>query len=348
MSRPLRAIQSTTGNVAREAVRTARPDLELVGVFAHSLDKVGRDLADLVGLTESTGLPATDDIDALLALEPDCVVYTPLHLDVAHLTRILGAGVNVVTSSEFLTGRGLGEEARASIVAAAHAGQASIFGSGMNPGFGQLLAGIAAGASRDVRHVKMSESVDVSLYAADSNMDDLGWGRSAGDPNHSADLEAATLVFGDGLGVLTRLLGIESPTYRCTASFAHATADLDLPGRFIAAGTVAGIDLRWEALVDSRPVAELHQRWVMSNELDPPMPVEHGYVIEVAGDPNMRLRLDIRPDIEDFSSLTTDDIHSIGMRITALPVVNAIPMVCASEPGIRTYADLTTVSTRLQ
>lgn len=61
----------------------------------------------------------------------------------------------------------------------------------------------------------------------------------------------------------------------------------------------------------------------------------------------MRIKLDIWPDADDFAGLTPTDIHSIGIRITALPVVNAIPMVCAAAPGIRTYADLTTVSTRL-
>ena len=53
-----------------------RPDLELVGVHANGAGKVGRDAADLCGLTSPTGVIATDDIDALVALGADCVVYT--------------------------------------------------------------------------------------------------------------------------------------------------------------------------------------------------------------------------------------------------------------------------------
>jgi hypothetical protein len=33
------------------------------------------------------------------------------------------------------------------------------------------------------------------------------------------------------------------------------------------------------------------------------------------------------------------------MKLTATPLVNAIPYVCAAEPGIRTYADLPSIST---
>jgi hypothetical protein len=70
-------------------------------------------------------------------------------------------------------------------------------------------------------------------------------------------------------------------------------------------------------------------------------------IVEIAGDPNVRVKLDMWPDVEDFGALTTDDLHAMGMRISALPVVNAIPMTCAAEPGIRTYAGLTAVSGRV-
>ena len=59
-----------------------------------------RDVADLCGLDAPTGVLATSDRVALLALAPDCVVYTSLHFDVDEVASILRAGVNVVTSSE--------------------------------------------------------------------------------------------------------------------------------------------------------------------------------------------------------------------------------------------------------
>ena len=73
-----RIIQFSTGNVGVHALRAIieRPDLELVGVHASGPDKNGRDAADLCGLGRPTGVMATGDVDALVALGADCVVYT--------------------------------------------------------------------------------------------------------------------------------------------------------------------------------------------------------------------------------------------------------------------------------
>jgi len=342
---PLRVVQWTTGNVAKEAVRAVivHRDLELVGGYAHSPEKVGRDVGELCGL-EPIGVVATDDVAALLDLHPDCVIYTPLHPDPDELARILGAGVNVVTTSAFMNGRSLGDEARDTIDAAARAGGATIFGSGMNPGFAQLFAAVAAGICRRVRHVRVSESVDVSLFAADSNMDDLGWGLPKDSPGHAAAVCEAVAVFADAVDVLAALFGVTLDERRCTVDFAHATKDLDIPGRPIATGHVAGLDVRWEGIVDGTAVLELHQRWVMSSNIEPAWSVEHGYLVEIDGEPKIRTKLEIWPHQEDLSALTLADIHGIGMMITALPAVNAIPAVCRAEPGIRTYVDLPVIT----
>jgi 2,4-diaminopentanoate dehydrogenase len=323
----------------------SHPDLELVGGFAHSPEKVGRDVGELCGL-EPIGIAGTDDIDALIGLRPDCVIYTPLHPNVDELSRLLGSGLNVVTTAEFLTGRGLGETARAAIAAAAERGGASIFGSGMNPGFAQLLAGVIAGVCARIHHVRITESFDLTLFAGDPNMDELGWGRPADSPGHADAVRDATAVFADALDVLATLLGVTLDEHRCTVDFAHAATDLDLPGRPILAGHVAGLDVRWEGVVGGRPVLELRQVWVMGPDLVPAWPVEHAYVIDVDGEPRIRTRFEIWPHQEDLSSLTATDLHGLGMVITGLPVVNAIPAVCAAAPGICTYGDLPVITSR--
>jgi 2,4-diaminopentanoate dehydrogenase len=57
--RTLRLVQWTTGKVASETVRAAvaHPDLELIGAFAHSPEKVGRDVGAPCGL-EPLGIAA--------------------------------------------------------------------------------------------------------------------------------------------------------------------------------------------------------------------------------------------------------------------------------------------------
>jgi hypothetical protein len=101
-----RVIQWSTGNVGFHSLRhlIRHPELELVGVHAHSPAKIGKDAGELAGFPEKTGIIATNDVDALLALEPDAVVYTVKgetrpHEVIPELERILSSGVNVVSTA---------------------------------------------------------------------------------------------------------------------------------------------------------------------------------------------------------------------------------------------------------
>ena len=103
---PLRVIQWSTGNAGTPALRgiIRHPGLELVGVHAHSPEKIGKDAAELCGLDEPSGVIATDDAEALLALDADCVCYTArgetrIREAVSDLSRILESGKNVVNTS---------------------------------------------------------------------------------------------------------------------------------------------------------------------------------------------------------------------------------------------------------
>ena len=104
-------VQWTTGNVGKESVKAilANPGLELVGCYAWSDSKVGTDVGELVGV-DPVGVAATNDIDALLELAPDVVVYNPMWLSVDEVVRILEAGVDVVTTAAFITGDRLGDD----------------------------------------------------------------------------------------------------------------------------------------------------------------------------------------------------------------------------------------------
>src|SRR5574338_440124 len=100
-----RVIQWSTGNVGRYALRQIldHPELALAGVLVHGADKDGRDAGELCG-RPPTGVRATRDVEAILALDADCVVYTatadrrPFDA-VKDIARILAAGRNVVSSS---------------------------------------------------------------------------------------------------------------------------------------------------------------------------------------------------------------------------------------------------------
>jgi hypothetical protein len=342
----IRLVQWTTGNISRAAVRALleRPDLELVGAFAYSADKVGKDVGDLCGLDGPLGVQATDDIDEIIALKPDCVVYMPLHPDFDHLERLLRAGINVATTAHFMTGRAYGEEARQRLSAAALEGGASLFGSGINPGYVQYLAAVASGICRSAHYVSILESFDIGPWAGDANQDELGWGRPAGDPGHPADVEKATIPFGDTCEALGNLLGLPIESVRCDVQFAHATKNLDIPGRDVRAGTVAGIWARWIGSVGGLDVVETAVRWAITPDIQPAWDIDMAYQIEVRGYPNVTLRAEVLPEV---GSMSMDEMVGMGSVITAMPVINALPAVVAAPPGIVGYQDLSTVATQL-
>lgn len=346
----LRVAQWTTGNVAAEAVKAIlrRDDLELVGAYAYSPEKNGVDVGTLCGLGRELGVRATTDVDALLALDLDCVVHMPLHRDTAELERLLRAGVNVVTSAEFLTGRSLPDGERTRLESAARDGGATLFGSGLNPGYMQMVAAVASGMTTNVQRVTMTESVDVGQFIGDANFAAVGWGRPPGDPGHAAAVEAGTVVFAEGVDALARIMGVDLDDIECDVEFAHATEDVVADGVTIRAGHVGGMDVGWHGVKAGVRVLSLNQRWVATPHLEPAWKVEHCYLIDVVGDPHINMRVGMFPTEADLADLTRDRMRGIGLRATAAPLVNAIPAVCAAAPRIATYADLPLITGPLQ
>ena len=98
-------IQCSTGNVGRQrSPLIGRPDLELVGVHAAEPARSGGTRPSCAG-SEPSGVLATDDVDALVGLGADCVVYTS-QAETRPQRRARGdrrpssrAGTNVVTTS---------------------------------------------------------------------------------------------------------------------------------------------------------------------------------------------------------------------------------------------------------
>lgn len=335
----VRVVQWTTGNVGKQSVQAIvrRPDLELVGCYAWSADKVGRDVGELCGV-DPVGVAATNDVDELLALKPDCVVYTPMWRDVGEMVRILESGVNIVSTAAFITGHSLGAD-RERIADACERGGATMFGSGISPGFVELLAIVAAGACDRVDKVTVLEEADTTAYDSPDTEIAAGFGRPIDDPDLQTMTAKGTAVFGEAVRMIGDALGVEFDDVRCEADYAETTSDLDLGSWTIAAGCVAGLHASWQGRVRDRTVVELSVRWRKGQTLDPDWQVGMGHVIEIAGRPTIRTTLSFLPP-PDFEATTMEEFMVLGHIMTAVPAINAIPAVVAAAPGIVTYNDL--------
>lgn len=335
-----RIVQWTTGNVGVKSVHAIVENslLELVGCYAWSSEKVGRDVGELCG-GEPVGVLATDDVDALLALKPDCVVYNPMFADVDHLVRILEAGVNVVTTSEFITGHRLGA-GRERIAQACEVGGSTIFGSGLNPGFMQLFAIISAGISDRVDRISIVESFDTTIYNSPDTEKIMGFGYPIDQSDLHAITEDGSGIFREAVILLAEALGVELDEIRCEAEYAQTTEDLDLPGGWhIAMGCVAGIDVRWKGFIGEREVVEVRGVWTKGQSLEPKWEMGFGHDITVEGRPTIKTTLAFEPP-PDFVGETIEDYILLGLTITAVPAITAIPAVVEAPPGIATYISL--------
>lgn len=326
----IRVAQWGTGIVGAAAVRAMveRPDLELVACFAWSKEKVGRDLGEICG-TAPLGVRATDSVAQLIAARPDVVLYMPLAWDVDAMVRLLEAGIDVISTANFITGASYGRAEQARLDAAARRGGASLYGSGINPGHANALGLLATGVCRRVTRVSVLESVDSTNYASAETWRALGFGELPGKPGLAEVAKRRSLVFLDAVEMMAGALRVKLDEVRYDVEFGVATRDLDLGYMQIGRGRICGLQGRWSGMLGGRAVIELSLMWRLGNAMEPDWKPVEGYVIEVEGDPGVRCRY----------SAVYGASPDFGL-ITAMPAVNAIPAVVAARPGLVTAADL--------
>src|ERR1039457_2054616 len=170
----LRVIQFSTCNVGRQSLRSLieRPDLELVGVHPSSPAKVGLDAAELCGLEEPTGVLATDNLDDLVSLRADCVVYTtraetrPSEA-IEELSAFLSTGTNVVATSLVWLDFPPHADAwlRDPLTHARLAGRSTMYVNGVDPVFsGNLLPLAALSFTERGESINVQEICDYGSY----------------------------------------------------------------------------------------------------------------------------------------------------------------------------------------
>lgn len=332
----LKIVQWTTGVVGKPAVRAIvkHPELQLVGCYTHSPQKVGQDVGTLCGI-DPIGVRATNDIDALLALKPDCVTYMPQFPNVDHMVRILESGCNIVSTAYFVTGSMFGRENLARIEAAARKGRASIYGTGVNPGLANVIGLVASGACARVDRISVLESADATPYESAGTWLAIGFGRPIDDPEAPALAERAMPSFKEAVAMMAGALAIKVDEIRYDVEYAAATEDVDLGYMKIGKGCISGLRCRWSAIANGKAVIELKIAWKLGTKLSPNWETFEGWLVEIDGEPNVRCLFQPR-GTQDFEPAL----------VTAMPAIHAIAAVCRAAPGIVTADQLPLITAR--
>ena len=348
----IRVAQIGTGNVGKPALAQLINDqrFELTGVWVSSDAKAGKDAAELAGLDGSTGITATTDLDAVLATDPECAVYTamadnrlPDALD--DYRRILSAGINVVGSSAVFLQypwQVLPEELLKPIEDAAQAGKSSVFVNGIDPGFANDLLPLAlAGTCQSIEQIRCMEIINYDTYDSAAVMFDvMGFGKPLDEIPILLQPGVLSLAWGSVVRQLAAGLGISLDEVTETYVREPAPEDFDIASGHIAKGTAAALRFEVRGMLDGRAAVVLEHVTRLRNDLHPdwPQPAQEGgsYRVEITGEPSYAMDICL-------SSRKGDHNHA-GLVATAARVVNAIPAVVAAPPGIRTTLDLPLVT----
>jgi 4-hydroxy-tetrahydrodipicolinate reductase len=318
------------------------PDMTLVGLYVYSPDKVGRDAAELGGRGGPTGVLATDSIDEILALGADCVLYMPQACNFDDVCRLLESGANIVTTrGEFQYPPGMDQSVRARIESACQRGGTSIHGTGSSPGFiSEAVPLVLTSTQRHLDSLSIEEYADLSKRNSPVLLFELmGYGKDPEkfDRGRWAHGEQS---FGPTLRLLADALGLPLDSVEASGEVATASRTTEIAAGTIEAGTVAAQRLRVQGLRGGKPLVSFMATWYCTTELDQVWDLRAtGWRLFMAGDAPL--------DVEMRFAVPLEDMGEWSPGYTANRAVNAVPVVCAAEPGIRTTVDLPQVIARL-
>jgi 4-hydroxy-tetrahydrodipicolinate reductase len=263
-----RVIQWSTGNVGAYALRAilSHPELELAGVWVHSEKKSGRDAGELCGIGP-VGVAATNDADALLELDADCVCYTAtadlrLMEAVDDVCRILRSGKNVVSSSlvPLVHPSQLGPDVQKRLEEACTAGDVSVWFSGIDPGFANDVLPLAlSGLSESWTQIRAREVVNYATYnQPEVVLGTMGFGKPMDELPILLQPGTLTVAWGGTIRLLAEGLGLSLDEIRQHYECLPAPRDLDTPMGVIGKGTRAA--LRFEVQPSRRGARHPHAR----------------------------------------------------------------------------------------
>ncbi len=331
-----RVVQWATGNIGSRAMRAVveHPSMQLVGVHVHSNEKVGRDAGGLCGLAP-IGVLATRDVDEIIGLGADCVLYMPQGCDLDEVCALLASGANVVTTrGEFHRPASMDAGQRARVEEACRTGRSSIHSTGSSPGFiTEAVPFVLSSLQRRLDGIVIDEFADLSRRPSPGLLfEQMGFGREPDtfDPRRWSHGAAS---FGPSLHLVADALGLPLDTVDSSGEVAVAGTTTSIAAGTIERGTVAAQRMVVTGWRRGEPLLRFRATWYCTDDLEPDWELRPtGWRVVVDGD--TPLDVDLRLDVP------IERMGDVSPNFTANRAVNAVPAVCAAAPGIRTSVEL--------
>jgi hypothetical protein len=324
------------------AILDHRTDLEVVGAKVYSESKHGKDVGELAG-RDPVGVLATTDTAEVLALEAECVLYTPRTTDLDEVCAILASGKNLVTTAFLFHPRRLPTADRDRVLAACERGGTSVHGSGLNPGnLSGVLPLALSGMSRTIDRITLQERADWSVYESTGiTFDNMAFGQpvEAISPTTNAFLAFNSSIFTEQVWFLSDALNAGIDEVTATVEAVAARQDHQIFDHLLQAGTTAGQRWNWVGRRSGQPLIEIETLWTVGGEYPDHWPrPKDGWTLTIEGDPSMRTHF---LALASFTRQASMEEHVGSANVaTAMQVLNAVPAVCGAAPGFATMASL--------
>jgi hypothetical protein len=320
----IRIVQYGLGPIGRElaSVAVTRPGLTLSGGIDISPALVGRRLDEVLGLGQTGTLVSDDAREVLDKSKPDVVLHatgSSLEQVVPQIEQAITRGANVISTCEelawpFLRYPELSE--RLDQLARQHG--VSVLGAGVNPGFVMdKLAITLMGACQEVRSIHIDRAVNAA-HRREPLQRKVGAGLTKA---HFEGLVTAGKVRHVGLTesayMLAHVLGLEEVVV--TEDIGPVIAEQDARTDYVEIhqGEVAGVEQVARVIVGTEEIAHLRLRMAVG--------VEERDRIVIDGVPPLDMTI-------------AGGVH--GDRATAALIVNCIPSILSTAPGLRTMVDI--------
>ncbi|GAB4148612.1 MAG: hypothetical protein Tsb0016_19650 [Sphingomonadales bacterium] len=330
------------------------PDLELAGLYVHGGAKEGKDAGE-IARRAMTGIRATRSIDDILAIDADVVLHCPLlqfpydaHDD--DVRRLLESGKNVISINNYFHPPSLGADYAARLDAACSKGNATLAGTGINPGLiAERVAVMASGLCIELDRIHCREVYDcLAMPNANYVFGVMGMGSKA----ETVDLTDGplarmfTAMFRQCVGGLAARLQLPLSGIEADHRITVAPDDIEARAGVIAKGTVAATNWQVHGLIDGKRVITHSVNWTMGRTVPGYEDFTH-WEISLRGKPGIDIKMDI-VEPEDSSVKTTAVQYGVaGMVIQAIPHVVAAPAGLFQFPSAPHYRPrLNTVTAR--
>ena len=342
-----RVVQWSAGRVGTSSMRAVieHPAMQLVGLWVHSESKEGKDAGKLCGL-QANGIKATRNIDDIVALKPDCVLYMQEGCNINDVCRILEAGINIVTTrGEFHSPARMDQSMRQQAEQACRRGNSSIHSTGVSPGFVTEALPIAlTSLSRHLDCLTIDEFANMPASCSDEMLlDVLRYGRAPEEASDQSLLHHMTANFGQSLNVVAEALSLPFDSVETSAEIALANKRIPLRGgRNIEPGTVAAQRFTVAGMREGQPLLQFRANWFCTTDLDKPWKIrENGWRVQMEGDTPLDIYIGMPTDVSPA------ELPLKMAGYTAFRAVNCVPLVCAADQGIRTSTDLPQIVAQL-